>query len=167
MTVLQWYFPPPPAGAAHASLAALCSACAADAGGEDAPAGDSQEILDLFSGGPKGDETTDLLDVRAAGDIMMGTDFPSVDLLPPQDGALSFAGVEQWLGGGSNPCQPVAEVCNDGADNDCDGNVDCDDADCSGDPACQGGSCGGNGASCTTGADCCSGNCKRGNCKGN
>ncbi|MCH7884974.1 MAG: trypsin-like peptidase domain-containing protein, partial [Planctomycetes bacterium] len=33
-------------------------------------------------------------------------------------------------------CTPSAEVCDDGIDNDCDGDVDCADADCSGDPAC-------------------------------
>jgi hypothetical protein len=35
-------------------------------------------------------------------------------------------------------CEPSVEVCNDGADNDCDGLVDCSDtADCDTDPACQ------------------------------
>ncbi|MCH7839013.1 MAG: trypsin-like peptidase domain-containing protein [Planctomycetes bacterium] len=33
-------------------------------------------------------------------------------------------------------CTPSTEVCDDGVDNDCDGDVDCADADCSGDPAC-------------------------------
>lgn len=31
---------------------------------------------------------------------------------------------------------PESEVCGDGIDNDCDGDVDCDDSDCAGDPAC-------------------------------
>lgn len=33
--------------------------------------------------------------------------------------------------------------------------------------ACTGGTCGGNKAACTVNADCCSGNCKNGSCKGN
>ncbi len=61
------------------------------------------------------------------------------------DGAFAayFSQVEPYL----NPagCTPSAEVCDDGADNDCDGDVDCNDADCSGDPAC----------SCTPSAEVC------------
>jgi hypothetical protein len=37
----------------------------------------------------------------------------------------------------SSTCTPAAESCTDGTDNDCDGDVDCDDSDCSADPACQ------------------------------
>ena len=32
---------------------------------------------------------------------------------------------------------PPAEICDNGSDEDCDGDVDCDDADCTSDPACQ------------------------------
>ena len=35
------------------------------------------------------------------------------------------------------PTEPTEVSCNDGADNDCDGAIDCADSDCSGDPACQ------------------------------
>jgi len=42
--------------------------------------------------------------------------------------------------------------CNDGADNDCDGQTDC-----AADPAC---SCGSKGTSCVDGSECCSGSCK-------
>jgi hypothetical protein len=31
----------------------------------------------------------------------------------------------------------MPEECDDGVDNDLDGDVDCDDADCEGDPACE------------------------------
>jgi len=31
---------------------------------------------------------------------------------------------------------PVAEICDDNKDNDCDGNIDCDDSECDGDPVC-------------------------------
>ncbi|MCH7704329.1 MAG: IPTL-CTERM sorting domain-containing protein, partial [Planctomycetes bacterium] len=36
---------------------------------------------------------------------------------------------------------PESEVCGDGVDNDCDGDVDCDDSDCAGDPACAAVNC--------------------------
>jgi hypothetical protein len=82
------------------------------------------------------------------------------------DGAFAnyFNEVNQFLD--PTPCTPLPEVCTDGLDNDCDGDVDCDDVDCGGDPACSF-TCGGHGNSCSTGKDCCSGNCKRGTCKGN
>ncbi|PLX86084.1 MAG: hypothetical protein C0618_09670 [Desulfuromonas sp.] len=38
---------------------------------------------------------------------------------------------------GCSTCTPVAENCSDGTDNDCDGATDCADSDCSGDPACS------------------------------
>ena len=53
---------------------------------------------------------------------------------------------------------PASEaLCSDGSDNDCDGQTDCDDSDCGATPAC---SCQPVGSSCTTGAECCSNNCK-------
>lgn len=57
-------------------------------------------------------------------------------------------------------CATGAEVCDDGADNDCDGAVDCADADCLGDPACDTGGCGLAGEACTNDADCCSVKCR-------
>lgn len=43
-----------------------------------------------------------------------------------------------WGGVCVGEITPVAEICNDGKDNNCDGFVDCADADCSSDPACAG-----------------------------
>ena len=45
---------------------------------------------------------------------------------------------------------PPAEICDNGLDDDCDGDIDCDDADCFGDPACP--SCGD--GTCNPGEDC-------------
>jgi V8-like Glu-specific endopeptidase len=82
------------------------------------------------------------------------------------DGALAFYWnkVSDFLDPGTS-CEPSAEICDDGIDNDCDNQVDCDDGDCSGDPACDIGGCvnpGGErpGAGCTSNADCCSDKCK-------
>jgi lysophospholipase L1-like esterase len=54
--------------------------------------------------------------------------------------------------------------CDDGIDNDCDTDTDCDDSDCEGDPACP--DCVEKGGACTDNADCCSGDClPAGKCK--
>lgn len=63
-------------------------------------------------------------------------------------------------------CGGGFELCTGGIDEDCDGFVDCDDSDCSADPDCQACTLGQRGDSCASGADCCSGNCKRnGTCR--
>ncbi|HEV8199254.1 MAG TPA: trypsin-like peptidase domain-containing protein [Candidatus Polarisedimenticolia bacterium] len=74
------------------------------------------------------------------------------------DGALAFywATVAPFLSP-SGGCTPVAEVCNDGADNDCDGAIDCADSDCSGSPSC--GTCSPAGSTCTAASQCCSNKC--------
>lgn len=55
------------------------------------------------------------------------------------------------------------DLCNDGIDNDCDGNADCDDSDCSGDPACD--TCLETGARCTSDDECCSNLCRGKKCR--
>ena len=76
------------------------------------------------------------------------------------DGALAFYwdSVSAFLD--PSPCTPTPEVCDDGIDNDCDGDTDCADADCSGDPACAGCTLGAVGDSCAAAGDCCSNKCK-------
>ncbi len=78
------------------------------------------------------------------------------------DGAFAnyFVEVREFLDP-SLSCTPSPEVCDDGVDNDCDGLIDGADSDC-GATACYG-----NKASCSINDNCCSGNCKRGSCKGN
>ena len=48
---------------------------------------------------------------------------------------------------------PPAENCTNGSDDDCDGNVDCDDSDCASNPACQAAYCGD--GTCDPGEDQC------------
>ncbi|MGD2115657.1 MAG: hypothetical protein PVG07_11425 [Acidobacteriota bacterium] len=59
----------------------------------------------------------------------------------------------------------VELFCNDGADDDCDGLIDCADLDCSADPACQQPVCGDPGDPCSDNADCCSNKCAGKTCK--
>jgi hypothetical protein len=62
-------------------------------------------------------------------------------------------------------CAPTETSCTDGMDNDCDTFVDCNDSDCSTHPSCVP-ACGAKGAACTTGSQCCSGQCKgNGTCR--
>jgi hypothetical protein len=77
---------------------------------------------------------------------------------------------------GEDPCNCEADcgapaeyedpgvTCDDGLDNDCDGQTDCDDINCPADPACS--ACAPAGAACIQDSDCCSGNCdKKNKCK--
>lgn len=84
------------------------------------------------------------------------------------DGALAYyyGDVAQFLDPDTS-CEPSPEVCDDGSDNDCDGQADCSDSDCASDPICDGGgdACvnpGGlpKGDGCSDDADCCSNKCK-------
>jgi len=74
------------------------------------------------------------------------------------DGAFAYyyPSVQPYLAPGGG-CVPVAEVCTDGLDNDCDGLTDCADPNCSGAPGC--GSCSAAGATCTANSQCCSNKC--------
>ena len=66
-------------------------------------------------------------------------------------------------------CTLGAEICTGGIDEDCNGDIDCDDATCIGpppDPACEQCTLGQKNDPCSTGADCCSGICKNnGRCR--
>ena len=61
-------------------------------------------------------------------------------------------------------CALGFEVCDNGVDDDCNGQADCADSACSGDPSCQ---CGDSGSACTSNTDCCSGNCRTNGKKAN
>jgi len=54
-------------------------------------------------------------------------------------------------------CGNGFELCDNGIDDDCNGQTDCDDAACNGDSACL---CGQANSACSTDSDCCSGNCR-------
>jgi hypothetical protein len=63
-------------------------------------------------------------------------------------------------------CGGGAELCNDGIDNDCNGDVDCNDIACFADPVCNQPPGGGPGDPCTSDGDCTSGRCKgNGTCR--
>ena len=57
--------------------------------------------------------------------------YPGVDDQPRRRGYAICDGQRSYC-----PPPPSAETCDDGADNDNDGKVDCVDSDCSGDPSC-------------------------------
>ena len=80
------------------------------------------------------------------------------------DGAFAFYydKVAPYL---ASSCEPSPEICDDGLDNDCDSDVDCDDGDCSGDTSCQA-LCEPKNGICSHDLDCCSVNCKpNGRCR--
>jgi V8-like Glu-specific endopeptidase len=81
------------------------------------------------------------------------------------DGAFAYYydKVAEFLG--PTTCDPSPEICDDGVDNDCDTDIDCDDSDCTGDPACEP-SCGPKNSACSDNLDCCSMVCKpNGRCR--
>ncbi len=57
-------------------------------------------------------------------------------------------------------CSGAFEICDNGIDDDCNGQVDCDDLGCLGVPVCDTGGCFDLGASCVNDIDCCSNKCK-------
>lgn len=80
------------------------------------------------------------------------------------DGAFAFY-YDKVAGFLASSCDPSPEICDDGIDNDCDTDVDCDDGDCTGDPACES-SCAPKNGICSDNLDCCSMICKRnGRCR--
>lgn len=85
-------------------------------------------------------------------------DVCDVDSWRTVDGAFAFyyGNVAPFL---ASTCNPSPEICDDGVDNDCDTDADCDDSDCAGDPACQS-TCGPKNSACSENSDCCSMNCK-------
>jgi sialate O-acetylesterase len=56
----------------------------------------------------------------------------------------------------------MEEICDDGMDDDCDGDADCSDPDCVADPACD---CLGKHAECSDDTQCCSSKCRGGKCR--
>ncbi|MCB1055290.1 MAG: M36 family metallopeptidase, partial [Acidobacteria bacterium] len=76
-------------------------------------------------------------------------------------GDLTCEGAENCSNCGLD-CATGAEICNDGLDNDCNGEVDCADFACFSDPVCTGGGCtlGQPGDACSSNGDCCSNKCR-------
>lgn len=69
-------------------------------------------------------------------------------------GYRAYSGLTLLVDGAGNaPPPPPAEICDDGVDNDNDGDTDCADSDCAGDQACNGGSVCGDGV-CEQGESC-------------
>jgi V8-like Glu-specific endopeptidase len=82
------------------------------------------------------------------------------------DGAFAFYynKVAPFLAASCDPLVP--EICDDGFDNNCDTDIDCEDSQCTGDPACDDPICEPKNAACSDNGDCCSGICKRnGRCR--
>ena len=100
-------------------------------------------------------------------------DLPN-NTLDPCDGGPQPTCGDGTCDAGENECSCAADCgmppgtetsCTDGVDNDCDGDVDCNDADCSTDPACEEPppTCYDQGQSCSSHGDCCPGlKCKGG-----
>ncbi len=93
-------------------------------------------------GGYEADEATcDGLDNDCDGDVDEGCDDDGDDYC---DADLTVVGTPSVCPMGDGDCNDeeasvhpgASEICDDGLDNDCDGDVDCDDDDCRGEPAC-------------------------------
>jgi hypothetical protein len=99
-------------------------------------------------------------DSRCTSDGYSCTETPSL----PSTFCCGLYGCENGEGCGNCAldCASSIEVCNDGTDNDCDGDIDCLDLDCLGDPACA---CAPAGDPCTDNSDCCSNKCAGKTCK--
>jgi sialate O-acetylesterase len=96
----------------------------------------------------------------------------NTDMLPAPVFKMDFGCGDGTCGAGEDECNcsddcgapPATEtVCDDGIDEDCDLDTDCDDSDCDGDPACLG--CAEIGEYCETDDDCCSNKCRRNTCR--
>jgi len=74
------------------------------------------------------------------------------------DGAFAFY-YDKVAGFLASACDPSPEICDDGVDNDCDTDIDCDDSDCIGDRDCES-SCEPKNGICSDDLDCCSMICK-------
>jgi hypothetical protein len=70
------------------------------------------------------------------------------------DAYSSYSGVTLTVDGAGGNAPPPPEVCDDGVDNDNDGDTDCADSDCSGDPACDGGGATCGDGTCDAGESC-------------
>jgi len=137
-----------------------CVTCAADCNGRQS--GKPANRYCCGDGG--GTNPVSCSDSRCSASGNTCTDVPNL----PGSFCCGLNGCEVGEGCGNCAldCATGAELCGDGVDNDCDGDVDCADFDCIGDPICSGPVCGGAGASCSSNGDCCSNRCKgNGTCK--
>lgn len=85
-------------------------------------------------------------------------------VLADESNGVKITGI--YFAPASGQCNGSTELCADGVDNDCDGQVDCEDSDCSTDPACTEPppECLDVGAICVVHSDCCTRKCVRGIC---
>jgi hypothetical protein len=138
-------------GVCEPSIGEDCVSCSADCRGKQSGKPSSRYCC----GDGDGQSPIGCADQRCA----QGADWQCSDTASPGsccgDGACTGSenGINCAVDCGA--CIPQAEICNDGADNDCDGWADCSDADCSDDAACAPppSACDGDGV-CEDGEDC-------------